>query len=237
MAYDYYKYNPSLAAAITATALFSLSTSVHIAQMMVARTWFFIPFVIGGTFEALGYTGRSISSSETPDWTLAPYLLQSLLILLAPAFFAASIYMAFSRIIRMTNGESLSLIRVNWLTKIFVTGDIISFLVQAAGGGILANADTSSERKNGERVITIGLIVQLVFFGIFILVALNFHHRLGNHPNHTSKTVPWKSSLIVLYIASMLIMVRSVFRVIEYVQGEDGALLRKEIWFTLASWQ
>ncbi|KAL1616997.1 hypothetical protein SLS56_011185 [Neofusicoccum ribis] len=149
----------------------------------------------------------------------------------------------------MTNGESLSLIRVNWLTKIFVTGDIISFLVQAAGipasyslflallmaglfigGGILANADTSSERKNGERVITIGLIVQLVFFGIFILVALNFHHRLSNHPNHTSKTVPWKSGLIVLYIASMLIMVRSVFRVIEYVQGEDGALLRKEIW-------
>jgi hypothetical protein len=59
--------------------------------------------------------------------------MQSLLLLLAPALFAASIYMVLGRIIRLTDGESHSLIRASWLTKIFVTGDVLSFLAQSGG--------------------------------------------------------------------------------------------------------
>ena len=36
--------------------------------------------------------------------------------------------------------------------------------------------------------------------------------------------------LYVLYAADILIMVRSVFRVAEYVQGTNGYLLRRELW-------
>jgi hypothetical protein len=59
--------------------------------------------------------------------------MQSLLLLLAPALFAASIYMVLGRIIRLTDGEAYSLIRVSRLTKIFVAGDVLSFLVQSTG--------------------------------------------------------------------------------------------------------
>lgn len=47
--YKYYKYDPSLTAGIIATVLFGLSTAAHLAQMIATRTWYFIPFVIGGT--------------------------------------------------------------------------------------------------------------------------------------------------------------------------------------------
>jgi hypothetical protein len=59
--------------------------------------------------------------------------MQSLLPLLGPALFAASIYMVLGRIIRLTDGESHSSIKSKWLTKIFVTGDVLGFLAQSAG--------------------------------------------------------------------------------------------------------
>ena len=55
------------------------------------------------------------------------------LILVAPSLLAASIYMDLGRIIRLTRCEHLSIIRVGWLTKLFVVGDIVAFLTQAFG--------------------------------------------------------------------------------------------------------
>lgn len=83
--------------------------------------------------EAIGYIGRVISAGETPDWTLTPYLIQSLLILLGPSLYAASIYMILGRLTCMLEAEAYSVIRVKWLTKIFVLGDVFSFLAQGAG--------------------------------------------------------------------------------------------------------
>lgn len=41
--------------------------------------------------------------------------------------------MELGRIISLVNGESHCLIRKNWLTKIFVFGDILSFFLQGGG--------------------------------------------------------------------------------------------------------
>ena len=59
--------------------------------------------------------------------------MQSALILIAPAFLAASIYMTLGRIITMLQAEQYSVIPLRWLTKIFVAGDVLSFLMQASG--------------------------------------------------------------------------------------------------------
>lgn len=41
--------------------------------------------------------------------------------------------MMLGRIILVTDGELHSLLPKRWLTKLFVTGDVISFLMQGAG--------------------------------------------------------------------------------------------------------
>lgn len=64
---------------------------------------------------------------------MGPFLINSLLPLVAPALFAASIYMELGRLIIVLHAQQHSLIRVKWLTKIFVTGDVLSFLLQAGG--------------------------------------------------------------------------------------------------------
>jgi RTA1 like protein len=74
-----------------------------------------------------------MSSHQSPNWTLGPFIIQSLLLLVAPALFAASIYMCLGRTVLMVDGDEHLFIRRTWLTKIFVLGDVLSFMMQGAG--------------------------------------------------------------------------------------------------------
>lgn len=78
-----------------------------------------------------------MSSKQSPNWTLGPYIVQTLFLLLAPALLAASIYMLLGRIILVLQAETHALLKKKWLTKIFVTGDVLSFLLQGAGTCLL----------------------------------------------------------------------------------------------------
>ncbi|KAJ5943710.1 hypothetical protein N7516_003878 [Penicillium verrucosum] len=214
-----YHYDPSAGCAVAFAAVFGLTTVVHIWQLGRNRTWYFIPFVIGG-----------LSQRKPPDFTTKPYIAQSLMLLLAPAFFAASIYMILGRIIRLLNGASCSLVRPSWLTKIFVTGDVLSFFIQSGGGGMLASAKDESKVKLGNNMVVVGLIVQILFFGFFVVVSVIFHRRMLATPMYAAgdTQIPWTRYMKVLYTASVLVLIRSIYRVAEYVQGSGGYLQSKE---------
>src|SRR3569833_2571152 len=178
----FYRYDPSLGAAVAFLILFALTTCAHGVQLFRTKTWYFIPFVVGGLSETIGYGGRIWSTTQTPNWTKDPYIIQSILILIAPALFAASVYMILGRIIRLVDGAKHSLVPLRWLTKLFVTSDVISFFMQGGGGGILAVAKNESQVHTGESVIVGGLFVQLVGFGLFVVVAALFHMRITKGP-------------------------------------------------------
>ncbi|EFQ92057.1 hypothetical protein PTNB73_01521 [Pyrenophora teres f. teres] len=253
--YFLYRYTPSKIAAGIFVIAFGFTTFAHIFQLFQKRTWYFTPLIIGGLFEMIGFIGRFISHEDI--WALGPFIMQSLLILLAPALFAASIYIILGRIILLVDGERYSLVRHKWLTKVFVAGDIFSFLLQGTGAGIQAMA-TESSMHLGSQIIIGGLFVQLVFFGLFIVVSGVFHYRLvkdiplqkrygpsllfrskeafqveaPSKPSLTRESLsdlPWKRHLFNLYFASALILVRSTFRVIEYIGGNAGYLLSHEV--------
>lgn len=48
MEFTFYYYTPSGAAGGIFVALFALSTLIHLYQLLRTRTWFMIPFAIGG---------------------------------------------------------------------------------------------------------------------------------------------------------------------------------------------
>ncbi len=156
--------------------------------------------------------------------------MQAILILVAPALYAASIYMILGRLIRAVGAEQHSIIPVKWLTKAFVTGDIISFTLQGGGGGIQAGG-TFEMYNMGEKIIIAGLWVQIVVFGFFVVVSAIFNVRLARCRTVAAErgVIPWKRHLTILYVTSGLILVRSVFRVIEYLQGNGGYLISHEI--------
>ncbi|KFY77917.1 hypothetical protein V499_02819 [Pseudogymnoascus sp. VKM F-103] len=221
-------YSPSLAGGAIMTGIFAILTLLHTVRLFRTRTWFCIPFIVGGIFETIGYGARAASNSNRESLPL--YIMQALLILLAPILFAASVYMILGRLIRATGAESYAIIRATRITKIFVGGDILCFLVQAMGAGMLSGADSKKGKDRGQNVILGGLILQIIIFLLFLLVAIIFHKRLRNRP--TGKTldasITWERMLSQLYIVSVLITIRNLFRVIEYAAGEDGYLLQNE---------
>ncbi|KAF4462706.1 RTM1 [Fusarium albosuccineum] len=227
--FAYYRYEPSLAA----NAIFVVLRAHHgppcgsgLENTNLTNSF--------ATAEVIGYIGRILGATQDPGcWTMGPYIMQTLLILIAPALMAASIYMILGRIILLTEGEHIALIRRRWLTKIFVTG-----------GGLMAS---DGSQDLGEKIVVIGLFVQLTFFGFFIIVAALYHHRLRKNPTTSAShpMVRWQAYLITLYVTGVLIWVRSLFRVIEFLQGNDGQLMRSEAYvfvfdgllmFTVLGW-
>lgn len=100
----------------------------------------------------------------------------------------------------------------------------------------MASAKTEDKLQLGQKVIMGGLFIQVLFFGFFIITAGLFHSRIAKNP--TSKSIvlqlPWQKYLFILYIASAFIMIRSIFRIAEYVQGNDGTLLKTETYLYIS---
>lgn len=136
--------------------------------------------------------------------------------------------MVLGRLIRSVNGERFSTIRTTRMTKVFVAGDILALNVQGNAAGLTVKQST---QKIGQAIITVGLFIQLILFGLFVTAAVVFHKRMrrevGKGPE-LRPDVPWRQGLKMLYTCSALIIVRSIFRIVEYTMGPDGYPLSHE---------
>lgn len=222
---------PSLALGTTFLTLFTLTTLLHLYQLFRTRSLYLIPLLLGALFEVIGYTARTISATETyPNYSLGPYIIQALLILVAPVLIAASVYVMLGKIITATNAEDLSPLQPRKLSWLFVGGDLVTFMVQSTGAGMLAQKDVEKGRA-GRWIVIGGLALQLIVFGGFIVVAGLVGWKLWKQGTPASRGgMLWRRHWGVLVGVSGLITVRSVYRVVEYIMGDKGALMRVEAW-------
>ena len=112
--------------------------------------------------------------------------------------------MIYGRIVIFVNAPSVSVIRPNWVTKIFVIGDVLAFFMQAGGGGMVSSASTASL---GQKVILGGLAFQLLFFRFFLIIALIFRSRMNSStpiPSHSSSGRRTWQNLLKLHLDSSL---------------------------------
>jgi hypothetical protein len=92
------------------------------------------------TVEFAGYAARTKSASEEAGHNrLMPYIIQSTYILLAPALFAATIYMTLGRVIKLIDGDQHSIISGQKLTLIFLLGDVFCFVMQSVGTSLISS--------------------------------------------------------------------------------------------------
>lgn len=175
----------------------------------------------------VGYGVRAGARNNTGK--LMPFVIQNMFTLIAPVLFAASIYMTLGRIIDSVHGAKYSLVKPSKITLTFVLGDALSFLVQGNGAG-LSVIQKPGFAKWAERIVVIGLLIQIIMFALFCVLSVVFHRRMRRGPpaQSYSATASWESGLYMLYAVSLLIMVRSIFRVIEYTQGQTGYALSHE---------
>lgn len=131
-----YSFDPSFAGAIVFAVLFGITTFFHIFQAIfykrIRLCWVII---MGTTWEFVSFSLRAAGSRNQQSTALA--MSAQILLLLAPMWINAFIYMVLGRMIYFFVPEKqIWGIKGIKLTKIFVWLDVICFLTQAAGKGL-----------------------------------------------------------------------------------------------------
>ena len=100
-------------------------------------------------------------------------------------------------------------IKATSLTKIWVTLDIVSFIVQALGGSMLAGNPPESRAKLGMTVYMCGIGVQELFILIFVFIAHKFHTRMNelDRERMLDRSVKWRWLMYTVYAVLALITV------------------------------
>ncbi|KAE8423948.1 RTA1 like protein-domain-containing protein [Aspergillus pseudocaelatus] len=213
---EFYPYNPSQTAGYAFMAIFGITTVVHIILMFPYKAAYFIPLILGGICETFGYYGRAWSHNNRT--LISSWALQQMLILCAPPFVAATIYMVLGRIIRAFDAEHLSPMRTKRITVLFVLNDIICFLTQLGGAGVQITGD-AKVMDIGRKVVLVGLVFALVVFLVFVWIAWVFHRRLAAEPTRVAAENPdlgWKRYMWAIYVSCLFLMVRNLVRLVEF---------------------
>ncbi len=166
--------------------------------------------------------------------------MQIVCLTIAPAFLAAGIYLTLSRIV-MVFGPENSRIKPLSYPRIFIPCDVVSLLLQAAGGGLASAASHSNKSPNtGDHIMVAGLAFQVLTLFVFIILCTDFALRtlkrmkqMGNaatDPAHAKLRASWtfRAFLCALALATLCIFIRSVYRVAELSEGWEGALIKNQ---------
>jgi hypothetical protein len=196
---------------------------------------------IGASFEAMGFWLRLPMRTSQHNEPL--YTVMYMFVVLAPAAFLAFNYILFGRLTAALEGHKptevarrspYSFIPPRWVKLIFVTSDICTFCVQATGGGMQTSQDYNTS-KLGNKIFLAGVSAQGASYLLFTALVLVAHFRLIRQfglRRFSPFNVLHEPTVILidlLYISSVGIIVRSVYRVVEMAQGYGGYLYSHEI--------
>ncbi|KIY69074.1 RTA1 like protein [Cylindrobasidium torrendii FP15055 ss-10] len=247
-----YGYIPNRTVAYIFLVLFALSTVLHLGQGVWFRKWWVIPtIVLAGGLETAGWAGRLWSSYR--PLASDPYMLQIVCTILGPTPLLAANFIIFGELISIM-GPIYSRLAPRLYSRVFLSCDIISLIVQGAGGGIAASADDHDGAELGGNIMLGGIIFQLVVIVVYTTLSAEFFWRYAtDHPvssklpgnardsqstlsTHTMRgELSGRSRLMVgaLCFNLLVLFIRAIYRTIELSDGWNGRIITTEVYFNV----
>ncbi|KAF3061826.1 Sphingoid long-chain base transporter RSB1 [Daldinia childiae] len=239
---SFYAYRIDLAPNAVFLALFALSLIGFLTVFAITRRGgnFTIAMALGLISEIIGYAGRIMSWQN--QWSENGFLIQICCLTIAPAFLAAGIYLCIRKIV-FAFGPENSRIPPKYYTRIFIPCDIVSLILQAAGGGLASSAfHTGHSTDTGDNIMIAGLAFQVFTLLVFMLLSTDFlintlrrRRTLGSaaldqDPELIAMRNSWmfKAFPPALALSTICIFWRSVFRVAELSNGWSGSLMGRQ---------
>lgn len=179
--------------------------------------------IMGALWQTGAYVARILSIQSYNNSGL--YSAWFILILLAPLWINAFVYMVLGRMVyNFTTSATVLKIKAWRFGLYFVILDVVAFLIQAAGASMASGENlTNDQIERGLHIYMGGIGFQLFFILCFIYVAYCFHRQLN--ANHTtSGNVVAHRLLFVVYAVLGLITIRIIFRLIEYANGYSAGI-------------
>ena len=155
-------------------------------------------------------------------------------LIIAPAFFSAGIYLTLKHMV-LTFGSGFSRIPARWYTRIFIGCDFLSLVLQGAGGGIAATANTPSNERLGNNLMMAGIVWQVVTLLVFAVLVGDYYVRLrsrrgemGPTATTVSKDLRFRLFAASLLIAFLAIFTRCVYRIAEMAKGWKNPIMQNQ---------
>lgn len=232
-----YGYYPSLPANAFFLAWFAILLIPNIIFGIRYKAWtYMLALGLGCTDEAIGYVGR-VMLHQNP-WSVTGFQIQICCLILGPAFNSAAIYLTLKHV-ALTFDPEYSIIKPRWYTYIFITGDLISLVLQAIGGGMAATAGEDRHQQNlGTHIMVAGICFQVVTLLIFAACASFYvwrRHRGVKNGHQLSKTAAqtladtrFRLFVLALITAFIAVFARCVYRIAEMAGGWANKIMRDE---------
>ncbi|KAM0263964.1 hypothetical protein ACHAQJ_000999 [Trichoderma viride] len=142
-------FSPSLGASIAFLIFFVITTVVHLGQAIYYKKKYCWVVVMSGVWQVLTYIFRTVSIQKPDSFNY--YAAWFVLILIAPLWTNAFVYMVFGRMVwNYTENRRLWRIKAPHFGLVFVLLDILSFVVQVYGA---AQATGNNAPQNKLRII------------------------------------------------------------------------------------
>ncbi|TGO82808.1 hypothetical protein BPOR_0754g00030 [Botrytis porri] len=242
--YGMVHYQPTLFGNVFYLGIFAALLIIHIIQLCRWKAWSFSCCMFTGlVLEIIGYLGR-VQMHYDP-FASDPFLIYLICVTIAPVFFTASIYMTYSRVI-VHYGPHLSRFSPKVISIIFMAADWIALILQAAGGAIADTAATGAGMNSGTNILVAGLSFQLFGLILYMIVVVEYSFKVrgertrrqaANWAAGESKIGGSESQMRYLCygltVATVLILIRSIFRVAELAKGFQSKLANEEMPFMI----
>jgi len=150
-------------------------------------------------------------------------------LIIAPAFLAAACYIILGWLINYL-GPQYSPLRPRTYLILFVTGDVISLVIQAAGGGMASAADTLDGANKGADVMLAGIVFQLIIMLAFFTVYFLFLSKLRKGLSRAGIKSDRKPMILLygIFAVMFFIFIRSVYRVAELSHGWNSSIIHNQ---------
>ncbi|KAB2580243.1 Sphingoid long-chain base transporter rsb1 protein [Lasiodiplodia theobromae] len=240
-----YGYRPNIPANAFFVAIFGIAFIVQLIQGIRYRTWTYTLAMMCGCFtESIGHAGRIMLHND--PFGEAGFNLQICTLTLAPAFLAAAVYLMLKHLVLATS-PSLSRFPARYYTYIFITCDLISLVLQAAGGGTAATADGSmSQLDVGDHMMMAGLAFQVFTLLVFGALSLEFAFRVWRarddvpsvlreeeETRELRASLRFRAFVVGLAAAFVAILARCVYRIVEMAGGWRNPVMQDEVAFVV----
>ncbi|KAF3384742.1 hypothetical protein F1880_001718 [Penicillium rolfsii] len=241
-----YGYFPSLPANTFFAVIFLICSGL---QIWLGRRYqtrsYLIAMTLGCIGETIGYGGR-IALRYFPFYGM-PFQIQIICLIIAPAFNSAAIYIILKHVVNEF-GSEFSILRPDYYTKIFITGDVISLVLQGTGGGLAATAKQGHTRQLdiGNDFMMAGISFQVFTLFLFAVLATLYLVRRWRAstvcPLRDTALKTWRSGKFRLFASAFVsafvcIFIRCVYRILEMNGGWANPIMRDEKTFiAFESW-
>ncbi|KAF7561645.1 hypothetical protein G7046_g2479 [Stylonectria norvegica] len=216
---------PSLAPSILFAILFAATLSAHVVQAVQYRKPYSCIIIMSALWQTLTYIFRSLSIRDPSSFS--NYAAWFILILVAPLWTNAYVYMVFGRMVwNYTPERRLWRIKAWQFGLLFVVLDIVAFIVQVLGAAQATGSNTTNEQVlNGLHIYMGGVGIQLVIILIFCVFGLRLYLSVRRQECVGKGIFPL---FYAQFLALGLIVLRIIFRICEYSQGLESKIPNHE---------